>query len=111
MIIHNVGYHHQHDSDFKIERPTGTGDLLFLLVKTDAIFLWTDRISLSRKILYGSIPSASLNITELFQKNCLKTTGFIFMGKGRRTNIPETSHSLLHPIPLETWNSTATALK
>lgn len=38
MIIHNVGYHHQHDSDFKIERPTGTGDLLFLLVKTDAIF-------------------------------------------------------------------------
>ncbi len=38
MIIHNVGYHHKHDSDFKIERPSGTGDFLFLLVKTDAIF-------------------------------------------------------------------------
>ena len=38
MIIHNVGYHHKHDSDFKIERPSGTGDFLFFLVKTDAIF-------------------------------------------------------------------------
>ena len=43
MIIHNVGYHHKHDSDFKIERPSGTGNFLFLLVKTDAIFFsaWT----------------------------------------------------------------------
>ncbi len=38
MIIHNVGYHHKHDSDFKIERPSGTGDFLFLLVVPGAIF-------------------------------------------------------------------------
>lgn len=38
MIIHNVGYHHRHDSDFRIERPYGTADFLFLLIKTDTIF-------------------------------------------------------------------------
>ncbi len=38
MILHNVGYDHQHDSDFFIERPEGSGDCLMLILKTDAIF-------------------------------------------------------------------------
>ncbi len=38
MIIHNVGYNHEHDADFFIDRPEGSGDLLLLLLKTDSIF-------------------------------------------------------------------------
>ncbi len=38
MIINNIGYNHCHDADFFIDRPTGSGDNLLLLVKTDAIF-------------------------------------------------------------------------
>lgn len=38
MIINNVGYNHCHDADFFIDRPTGSGDCLLLLLKTDAIF-------------------------------------------------------------------------
>lgn len=38
MIIHNVGYNHNHDADFFIERPDGSGDNLLLLLKTPAIF-------------------------------------------------------------------------
>ncbi len=38
MIIHNIGYNHCHDADFKIERPVGSGDNLLLLLKTPAIF-------------------------------------------------------------------------
>lgn len=38
MIIHNIGYHHDHDSDFIIERPDGSGDNLMLLLRTGCIF-------------------------------------------------------------------------
>lgn len=56
MIIHNVGYHHKHDSDFKIERPSGTGNFLFLLVKTDAIFFsaWTRYFCVQKFCIYLS---------------------------------------------------------
>ena len=32
MQINNIGYHHFHDADFKIERPNGSGDYLLLLL-------------------------------------------------------------------------------
>ena len=38
MILNNVGFDHQHDSDFLIDRPDGSGDNLLLILKTDAIF-------------------------------------------------------------------------
>lgn len=38
MQINNIGFHHFHDADFRIERPNGSGDYLFLLLKTPAIF-------------------------------------------------------------------------
>lgn len=38
MILHNVGFGHQHDADFFIDRPDGSGDWLLLILKTDAIF-------------------------------------------------------------------------
>lgn len=38
MFIHNVGYHHCHDTDFYIDRPEGSGDYLLLLLKSDSIF-------------------------------------------------------------------------
>lgn len=38
MIINNVGYDHCHDADFFINRPSGSGDYLLLILKTDAIF-------------------------------------------------------------------------
>lgn len=38
MQIHNVGFHHCHDSDFFIHRPAGSGDNLLLLLHTAAIF-------------------------------------------------------------------------
>lgn len=38
MIINNVGYNHSHDADFYIDRPSGSGDCLLLLLKTDTIF-------------------------------------------------------------------------
>lgn len=38
MIIHNIGYNHSHDADFQIHRPDGSGDYLFLILKTPACF-------------------------------------------------------------------------
>ncbi len=38
MLIRNIGYNHCHDADFNIERPSGSGDCLLLLLKTEAIF-------------------------------------------------------------------------
>lgn len=38
MHINNIGYNHRHDADFQIQRPTGSGDYLMLLLKTPAIF-------------------------------------------------------------------------
>lgn len=38
MIINNVGYNHEHDADFIIERPNGYGDNLLLLLKTASVF-------------------------------------------------------------------------
>lgn len=38
MHINNIGYNHSHDADFIIQRPTGSGDYLLLLLKTPAIF-------------------------------------------------------------------------
>lgn len=37
MIIHNVGYHHNHDADFFVDRPQGSGDYLLLLLKSDTL--------------------------------------------------------------------------
>ena len=38
MQINNIGYNHRHDADFQIQRPSGSGDYLMLLLKTPAIF-------------------------------------------------------------------------
>ena len=38
MKIVNAGYNHTHDSDFKIDRPDGSGDSLLILLRSDAIF-------------------------------------------------------------------------
>jgi len=38
MDINNIGYNHCHDADFIINRPTGSGDYLMLLLRTSAIF-------------------------------------------------------------------------
>lgn len=38
MKLVNVGYDHQHDSDFLINRPNGSGDNLLLILKSDAVF-------------------------------------------------------------------------
>ena len=39
MTINNIGYNHNHDADFQIHRPDGSGDYLLLLLKTPAVFL------------------------------------------------------------------------
>lgn len=38
MKINNIGYNHNHDADFQIHRPDGSGDYLLLILKTPAIF-------------------------------------------------------------------------
>lgn len=38
MQINNIGYNHCHNADFQVQRPQGSGDYLFLLLKTPAIF-------------------------------------------------------------------------
>lgn len=38
MQINNIGYNHVHDADLLIERPSGSGDYLLLLLKTPAVF-------------------------------------------------------------------------
>lgn len=38
MQFHKSGYYHQHDKDFRIERPDGSGDYLLLLVRTAGWF-------------------------------------------------------------------------
>lgn len=38
MRIINIGYNHNHDADFNINRPNGSGDYMLLLLKTPAIF-------------------------------------------------------------------------
>ena len=43
MQITNIGYNHCHDADFKIQRPTGSGDYLLLLLKTPAIFTFSGK--------------------------------------------------------------------
>lgn len=38
MILNNVGTDHNHDADFFIDRPDGSGDNLLLILRSDAIF-------------------------------------------------------------------------
>ena len=38
MIINNVGFNHCHDADFYINRPDGSGDYLFLAIKSKSVF-------------------------------------------------------------------------
>lgn len=38
MNINNIGYNHNHDADFRIHRPEGSGDYLLLILKTPAVF-------------------------------------------------------------------------
>ncbi|MGN0634152.1 MAG: helix-turn-helix domain-containing protein [Oscillospiraceae bacterium] len=38
MIIGSIGYNHEHDSSFVMDRPNGPGAGLFLLIKTAAVF-------------------------------------------------------------------------
>ncbi len=38
MRIQSIGYNHPHDKNFIIDRPSGSGSWLFLLIKTPAIF-------------------------------------------------------------------------
>ncbi len=42
MQINNIGYNHHHDADFYVDRPTGSGDYMLLLLKTPAIFSFGD---------------------------------------------------------------------
>lgn len=42
MYIRNIGYNHVHDADFIINRPTGSGDYLLLLLRTSAIFTFNN---------------------------------------------------------------------
>lgn len=112
MIIHNVGYHHQHDSDFKIERPTGTGDLLFLLVKTDAIFSLDGQDFLVPKNFVWIYPIGEPQYYRAVPKELFETTGFIFYGKRKKNKHSRNIAFLTAPPFLwKTWNSTATALK
>lgn len=43
MRLINIGHNYKHDEHFSIERPNGSGDYLFLLVKTPAIFIIDNR--------------------------------------------------------------------
>ncbi len=38
MHINKIGYNHKHDVDFLIDRPTGSGDYLLLIIKSPASF-------------------------------------------------------------------------
>ena len=42
MHINNIGYNHCHDADFCIQRPDGSGDYLLLLIKTPAVFTFSE---------------------------------------------------------------------
>lgn len=48
LHINNIGYNHCHDADFKICRPTGSGDYLLLLLKTPAVFTFRGTDSVAR---------------------------------------------------------------
>lgn len=39
MIINNLGYHFQHPSNFKINRPHGSGDYVLLILPTKSFFI------------------------------------------------------------------------
>jgi len=39
MKISNIGYNYRHDNNFEINRPTGSGDYIILLLKTPAFFI------------------------------------------------------------------------
>ena len=39
MTIHNLGYHFQHPSNFKIHRPHGSGDYVLLVLPTKSFFI------------------------------------------------------------------------
>ena len=43
MKINNIGYNHTHDADLVIQRPTGSGDHLLLLLKTPAVFTFGEK--------------------------------------------------------------------
>lgn len=43
MKINNIGYNHTHDVDLVIQRPTGSGDHLLLLLKTPAVFTFGEK--------------------------------------------------------------------
>ena len=38
MKIHNVGYNYRHDQSFRINRPYGSGDYIFLVIRCRAVF-------------------------------------------------------------------------
>lgn len=38
MFVNKIGYNHKHDLDFQIDRPTGSGDYLLLLIKSPGLF-------------------------------------------------------------------------
>lgn len=43
MKIVNVGYNYRHPADFCINRPYGSGDYIFLLLKTEAFFVFNNK--------------------------------------------------------------------
>ncbi|MBE7020012.1 MAG: helix-turn-helix domain-containing protein [Ruminococcaceae bacterium] len=43
MKIVNVGYNYKHPADFCINRPYGSGDYIFLLLKTEAFFVFNNK--------------------------------------------------------------------
>ena len=57
MTIHNLGYHFQHPSTFKINRPNGSGDYVLLILPTKSFF-----------ILGGETVYAEPNSLMIYQK-------------------------------------------
>lgn len=39
MLVESLGYHHEHDRDFIVDRPNGTWQWMLLLIKTPSVFL------------------------------------------------------------------------
>ncbi len=42
MHINDIGHNYFHNADFRVERPQGSGDYLFVLLKTPAVFMLKD---------------------------------------------------------------------
>lgn len=52
MKIDDIGYNHRHERDFVIDRPTGVGDWLLLLIKSPAVYRFgSEELRISGNVL------------------------------------------------------------